>query len=203
MALRYKLGRGVQWDGDKEHIPGDDEANKLLGGPKHVEGVKKMRSAIAALEKKPKDAEAVTRAGGLPLAAALQISPLTAGLAAVGAVGGSSPVSEELDEVFGLAAKLKERPRDYAHAMDGKTLAMIFEKASTRTRVSFDVGATELGAHAIVMSSRDIQLGRGDVAGAPPQRLQLNGDQRPSVISALGGTIEIRVVMAHLAGDGQ
>jgi ornithine carbamoyltransferase len=44
----------------------------------------------------------------------------------------------------------------------GKTLAMIFEKSSTRTRVSFEVGAFQLGGHALFLSSRDIQIGRGE-----------------------------------------
>ncbi len=54
------------------------------------------------------------------------------------------------------AGVYRERP------LAGKTLAMIFAKSSTRTRVSFEVGALQLGGHALFLSSRDIQLGRGE-----------------------------------------
>ena len=68
---------------------------------------------------------------------------------------------EELIETLDLAARMKrgeyrERP------LAGKTLAMIFTKSSTRTRVSFEVGTYQLGGHALFLSSRDIQLGRGE-----------------------------------------
>jgi ornithine carbamoyltransferase len=68
---------------------------------------------------------------------------------------------EELEEVLDLAARMKagtyrERP------LAAKTLAMIFAKSSTRTRVSFEVGTLQLGGHALFLSSRDVQLGRGE-----------------------------------------
>jgi ornithine carbamoyltransferase len=67
----------------------------------------------------------------------------------------------ELLSLFDLAAGMKRR--DYAgKPLAGKTLGMIFAKSSTRTRVSFEVGAYELGGHALFLSSRDIQLGRGE-----------------------------------------
>jgi len=67
----------------------------------------------------------------------------------------------EIHVLLDLAARMKarvyrERP------LAGKTLAMIFAKSSTRTRVSFEVGALQLGGHALFLSSRDIQLGRGE-----------------------------------------
>ena len=69
--------------------------------------------------------------------------------------------SKELDALLVLAERMrrgeyKERP------LEGKTLAMIFMKASTRTRVSFEVGTLQLGGHALFLSGRDVQLGRGE-----------------------------------------
>jgi ornithine carbamoyltransferase len=67
----------------------------------------------------------------------------------------------ELLAVFDLAARMKRG--DYRDKpLAGKTLGMIFAKSSTRTRVSFEVGAFQLGGHALFLSSRDIQLGRGE-----------------------------------------
>ncbi len=68
---------------------------------------------------------------------------------------------EEIVALFDLAARMKSG--EYrAKPLAGKTLGMIFTKSSTRTRVSFEVGAYELGGHALFLSSRDIQIGRGE-----------------------------------------
>lgn len=69
---------------------------------------------------------------------------------------------EDLLELFSLAGELKSRPHSFRHELDGKTLAMIFAKPSTRTRVSFEVAMTKLGGHAIYLSANDMQLGRGE-----------------------------------------
>jgi len=68
----------------------------------------------------------------------------------------------EIEAVLGLAAKVKARPADYRTALAGRTLAMIFEKSSTRTRVSFEAGMWQLGGLGMFLSSRDLQLGRGE-----------------------------------------
>jgi ornithine carbamoyltransferase len=68
---------------------------------------------------------------------------------------------DEIVALLDLAARMKRREyRD--RPLAGRTLAMIFTKSSTRTRVSFEVGAFQLGGHALFLSSRDIQLGRGE-----------------------------------------
>ncbi|MBQ1224176.1 MAG: ornithine carbamoyltransferase [Oscillospiraceae bacterium] len=70
----------------------------------------------------------------------------------------------EITEILDLADKLKaERKAGIPHRLlEGQTLGMIFTKSSTRTRVSFEVGIHDLGGHAMFLSSRDIQLGRGE-----------------------------------------
>ena len=68
----------------------------------------------------------------------------------------------EVMQIFELARDIKATPKKYRDTLEGQTLAMIFEKSSTRTRVSFEVGMFQLGGHALFLSSRDIQLGRGE-----------------------------------------
>jgi ornithine carbamoyltransferase len=68
----------------------------------------------------------------------------------------------EVAGLFRLAADVKTHPEKYRTAMSHKSLGMIFEKSSTRTRVSFEVGMVQMGGHALFLSSRDIQLGRGE-----------------------------------------
>ena len=68
----------------------------------------------------------------------------------------------DIEEIFDLARRMKARPGDYRKALDGKTLAMIFQKPSTRTRVSFEVGMFQLGGHALFLGADAIQLHRGE-----------------------------------------
>jgi ornithine carbamoyltransferase len=71
---------------------------------------------------------------------------------------------KELLEVLDLADDLKRRrqAREEHHLLPGRTLGMIFQKPSTRTRVSFEVGIYELGGTALYLSAGDLQLGRGE-----------------------------------------
>jgi ornithine carbamoyltransferase len=61
-----------------------------------------------------------------------------------------------------MKADLRDGGRRYGKLAEGKVLAMMFEKPSTRTRVSFDVAMRKLGGEAIVLNSGDMQLGRGE-----------------------------------------
>ncbi len=69
--------------------------------------------------------------------------------------------ADELVGLFAMADRMK-RGVHAAKPLAGKTLAMLFFKSSTRTRVSFEVGTTQLGGHALFLSERDLQLGRGE-----------------------------------------
>ncbi len=71
---------------------------------------------------------------------------------------------EEILETLDLADELKAQKKAGVehHILKGKTLGMIFEKNSTRTRVSFEVGMYDLGGQAMFLSSRDLQIGRGE-----------------------------------------
>jgi ornithine carbamoyltransferase len=71
---------------------------------------------------------------------------------------------EEILSIFERAKKVKAEVKGgkFVPYLAGKTMAMIFEKSSTRTRVSFEVGMSQLGGGALFLSSKDIQLGRGE-----------------------------------------
>ena len=72
--------------------------------------------------------------------------------------------ASEVEEILTLAGELKEKQKQGVkhHLLAGKSLGMIFEKASTRTRVSFEVGMYQLGGQALFLSGRDLQIGRGE-----------------------------------------
>jgi len=73
-------------------------------------------------------------------------------------------VKDDLVGLLEFAASIKNRTKagEPYEPLRGKSLAMIFEKASTRTRVSFEVGMTQLGGHALFLSPNDLQIGRGE-----------------------------------------
>ncbi|MCL2107751.1 MAG: ornithine carbamoyltransferase [Oscillospiraceae bacterium] len=71
---------------------------------------------------------------------------------------------KDIIDILNLADQLKyEQKHGIAHRhLEGKTLGMIFEKSSTRTRVSFEVGMYQLGGHALFLSAQELQMGRGE-----------------------------------------
>lgn len=69
---------------------------------------------------------------------------------------------EDITEILQLTQDIKTNPDKYRSALAGKTLGMIFEKKSTRTRVSFETGIYQLGGIGLFLSSNDMQLGRGE-----------------------------------------
>ncbi|WP_177504409.1 ornithine carbamoyltransferase [Anaerosinus sp.] len=72
--------------------------------------------------------------------------------------------SEEVKQILNLAKELKSKQKAGIehHLLKGKTLGMIFQKSSTRTRVSFEVGMYQLGGSALFLSGNDLQIGRGE-----------------------------------------
>ena len=70
-------------------------------------------------------------------------------------------IKDDVQDILDLAIKIKAGETEKS-PLEGKTLAMIFQKSSTRTRVSFDVGMYQLGGRAIFLSSNDLQMGRGE-----------------------------------------
>lgn len=80
---------------------------------------------------------------------------------------------DDIFEIFDLAKKLKQKQKSgEAHRyLDGKALAMIFQKPSARTRVSFEVGMFQLGGHALYLGPNDIQIGKRESTGDVAQTL--------------------------------
>ncbi len=73
-------------------------------------------------------------------------------------------LSDSLNETLRIAGEIKKKYKngESYSPLEGKSLGMIFEKPSTRTRISFEVGTTQLGGHALYLSPKDLQLGRGE-----------------------------------------
>ncbi len=69
---------------------------------------------------------------------------------------------EDLDHLLERSAKVKTSPSDHADRLRGRAVALIFEKPSTRTRVSFEVAVSSCGGHPLALSSSELQLGRGE-----------------------------------------
>ena len=95
----------------------------------------------------------------------------------------------EINEILNIADQLKYEKKNGVehHLLKGKTLGMIFSKSSTRTRVSFEVGMYDLGGSALFLSSRDLQIGRGEPVSVMEIRLSAlrAAAMRAAAVSAL------------------
>ena len=80
--------------------------------------------------------------------------------------------ADEVERILARAAAVKTEPGAYQGALGGKTLAMIFEKPSLRTRVTFEVGMFELGGHALYLSPSDIRIGERETAADVAHNLE-------------------------------
>ncbi|WP_232686838.1 ornithine carbamoyltransferase [Halobacterium zhouii] len=105
---------------------------------------------------------------------------------------------DELASVLDDAAALKRAQADGIphEALGGRTLAMLFEKPSTRTRVSFEVGMTQLGGHAVFLSADDIQLGRGEPVADTARVL---GRYADAVMARVSDHGDLETLAAHSA----
>jgi ornithine carbamoyltransferase len=74
-------------------------------------------------------------------------------------------VKDDLEDLLDSAMRLKGGALKDREPLKGRNLAMIFEKSSTRTRVSFEAGMTQLGGHAMYLSPKELQMGRGETVG--------------------------------------
>lgn len=87
---------------------------------------------------------------------------------------------KEILGIFELARKIKKNPKKYSSKLKNKTMAMIFEKPSLRTRVSFETGMTQLGGHAIYLGPNDIQMGTRET----PQDIARNLERMVDIVMA-------------------
>ncbi|MFQ5603937.1 MAG: ornithine carbamoyltransferase [bacterium] len=103
---------------------------------------------------------------------------------------------EEIEDIFKLTEELKSKQKaGEAHAyLQGKTLAMIFQKPSARTRVSFEVGMFQLGGHALYLGPNDIQIGKREAIGDVAQTLSRYVDM---IMARLFGHEDILELAEH------
>jgi len=86
-------------------------------------------------------------------------------------VGLHTLTADDLQGLLALAKEIKERPQRVRGALTGKILALLFQKPSTRTRVSFTAGMMQLGGQVMVLGQNDLQLGRGETIADTAQVL--------------------------------
>src|SRR5512133_2083772 len=102
---------------------------------------------------------------------------------------------EQIRHLLEVARTIKANPTGYSHALRGKTLALIFEKPSLRTRVTFDVGIQQLGGFSIYLSPAEINLGKRE----PVYDVAKNLERMVQGIMIRTFAHQIVVDMAHFA----
>ena len=83
---------------------------------------------------------------------------------------------KQVKNILDLGHLLKRRKMKITHPLDNKTLISIFEKNSTRTRISFEVGIQQMGGHSVVITNQDSQLGKGETIEDTARVLSRYGD---------------------------
>ena len=96
--------------------------------------------------------------------------------------------------ILARAATIKAHPGEVSEALRGKTLGLLFQKSSTRTRVSFEVGMFQLGGHAIFLAARDNQLGRGE---SIPDTAQVMSRYVDLMVIRTFGHEDVKALAAH------
>jgi ornithine carbamoyltransferase len=99
-----------------------------------------------------------------------------------------------LDALLDRAAQLKEAPRS-SNALEGRSVALIFQKPSTRTRVSFEAGVVELGGHPMILRTDELQLSRGESVGDTARVLARH-------VAAVGVRTGADALLEELAAEG-
>ncbi len=83
---------------------------------------------------------------------------------------------DEIEYILELSQLIKKDENKYSNVLDGKNIAMLFDKHSTRTRISFEAGINKLGGKALILDSKSLQLGRGETYGDTAEILSLYVD---------------------------
>ena len=99
--------------------------------------------------------------------------------------------TEEVHAVLKLAHEVKKEPKKFEDRLHRKTLAMIFEKPSTRTRVSFEVAIYQLGGTSLFLTTRDLQLGRGETVADTARVLSRYVDAIAARVMKHGTLVEL------------
>ena len=101
---------------------------------------------------------------------------------------------QDIRHFLHVACQVKANPSIFADALKGKTLAMIFEKPSLRTRVTFDVGMEQLGGHALYLSPAEINLGKRESVHDVAKNLERIGDHTTNIAETIYYAVNGQVI---------